>query len=245
MLSADGNKPTEKPGQRKRKGEGKKAAAQKRKTPQAAAQDQDLKPDQLQDAREAISATVTSTEDAVIVTAPGESSPLTVETAIEPVASIEESPVETLAVDSPYAVPETDSAAVISPEVSSTGLAAIDWTPAASPEAAPAPSTEPAPIPAREVVTSAPAETAAVSYQTIANAYGDITRRSFDQTTSFFEKFWGVRSFDKAFELQTEFAKQAYDSFVAEAQKIHDLHRELAKQRLQRWEGFVGMSKPR
>jgi hypothetical protein len=104
-------------------------------------------------------------------------------------------------------------------------------------EAAPVVSAEPAP--------SAAAETAAVDYQTIANAYGDLTRRSLDQTTSFLEKFWGVRSLDKVFELQSEFAKQAYDNFCAESQRIRDLHRELAKQRLERWEGFVGMTKAR
>ena len=48
-----------------------------------------------------------------------------------------------------------------------------------------------------------------------------------------------MRSLDKAFELQTEFAKQAYEGFVAESQKIRELHSELARQRLKRWEGVV------
>jgi hypothetical protein len=30
-----------------------------------------------------------------------------------------------------------------------------------------------------------------------------------------------------------------------ESQRIRELHHELTRQRLQRWEGFVGMSKPR
>ena len=78
------------------------------------------------------------------------------------------------------------------------------------------------------VVPVASAETVPVSYRTIANAYRNYTTQSLDQTMSFFEKLGGVRSLDKAFELQTKFAKQAYESFVAESQKIRELHSELA-----------------
>src|SRR5262249_8808490 len=143
------------------------------------------------------------------------------------------------AADSTSVIPEPVSATIVAAEMSPTDLAAIDW----SPDAITVPSEEPAA--SAEIVQSTAAETASLNYQIIANAYGDLTRRSFDQTTSFFEKFLGVRSFDKALELQTEFAKQAYDNFIAEAQRIRDLHRELSRQRLQRWEGFVGIAKPR
>lgn len=84
-----------------------------------------------------------------------------------------------------------------------------------------------------------PADAIPVSLQTIANAYGDYTRKSLDQTRYFFEKLTGVRSLDKAVEIQTEFAKQAYETFVAESQKIRELHSELAKQRLKRLERLV------
>jgi len=48
-----------------------------------------------------------------------------------------------------------------------------------------------------------------------------------------------VRSLDKAFEVQTEFAKQAFETFLAESRKIHELHSELARQRVVHLEGFV------
>src|ERR1700704_5241666 len=60
----------------------------------------------------------------------------------------------------------------------------------------------------------APANPASIDFQTIAMAYGNYTRKSFEQTKSFVEKLAGVRSLDKAIEIQTEFAKQAYDTFV-------------------------------
>jgi len=76
----------------------------------------------------------------------------------------------------------------------------------------------------------APASTASIDFQTIAVAYSDYTRKSFEQTRSFVEKLAGVRSLDKAIEIQTEFAKQAYETFVTESQRIHGLYSGLAKQ---------------
>jgi hypothetical protein len=67
-------------------------------------------------------------------------------------------------------------------------------------------------------------------FQAIANAYGDYTKKSFEDTKSFVEKLSGVKSLDKAIEIQTEFAKTAYETFVTESQKIGALYGELAKQ---------------
>jgi hypothetical protein len=89
------------------------------------------------------------------------------------------------------------------------------------------------------------AETSPVNFQTVANAYGDFSRKSLEQTRSFFEKLAGVRSLDKAFELQTEFAREAYETFVMESRRIGELHGQLAAQRLKRLEGLMArMSKP-
>jgi hypothetical protein len=80
---------------------------------------------------------------------------------------------------------------------------------------------------------------APVSLQTIANAYGDYTRKSFEQTRSYFDQLTGVRSLHKAVEIQTEFAKQACETFFAESRRIRELHNELAMQPLKRLEGLV------
>jgi hypothetical protein len=85
----------------------------------------------------------------------------------------------------------------------------------------------------------APADNFPVSIQTIANAYGDYTKKSLQDTRSFVEKLMDVRSLDKAIEIQTEFARQAYGTFVAESQKICELYSELAKQIFKPMEGFV------
>ena len=80
--------------------------------------------------------------------------------------------------------------------------------------------------------------------QAIASAYGDYTKKSFEDTKSFVEKLSGVKSLDKALEVQTEFAKSAYETFVAESQKIAGLYTDLAKQTFKPLEGMVAKFTP-
>jgi phasin family protein len=77
---------------------------------------------------------------------------------------------------------------------------------------------------------AAAAEGARVNFQSLANAYGDYTRKSLEQTRSFVEKLSGVRTIDKVMEAQAEFAKQSYENFVSGSQRICELQSELAKQ---------------
>lgn len=110
-----------------------------------------------------------------------------------------------------------------------------------SPEISPVTaSTDLAPVGTAPLPDPAPASTPApVSLQTIANAYGDFTRKSFEQTQSYFDQLTGVRSLHKVVEIQTEFAKQACETFFAETRKLRELHNELALQPLKRLEGLV------
>jgi phasin family protein len=80
--------------------------------------------------------------------------------------------------------------------------------------------------------------------QAIASAYGDYTKKSFEDTKSFVEKLSGVKSLDKVLEVQTEFAKSAYETFVAESQKIAGLYSDLAKQTYKPLEGLVAKFNP-
>ena len=88
---------------------------------------------------------------------------------------------------------------------------------------------------ATDIIPTVPAvsaEPVVASLATIANAYGAYTGKSVELTWSFLEKLAAVRSLDKAFEVQTEFAKQAFETFLAESRKIYELHGELARQRV-------------
>lgn len=114
---------------------------------------------------------------------------------------------------------------------------------AASPAVAVTAPTEPVPPQAPPVAEDIPAElppqgatkvdtTAPVGLQTIASAYRDYTRKSLEDARCYVEKLSGVRTFDKAMEVQTEFAKQAYETFAADSRRIRDLYGEYFKQTL-------------
>lgn len=80
--------------------------------------------------------------------------------------------------------------------------------------------------------------------QAIATAYGDYTKKSYEDTKSYVEKLSGVKSIDKALEVQTEYAKLAYESFVAESQKIAGLYSDMVKQAYKPLEGVVAKFTP-
>jgi hypothetical protein len=86
--------------------------------------------------------------------------------------------------------------------------------------------------------------TPSASFQAIVTAYGDYTKKSFEDTKAFVEKLSGVRSLDKAIEVQTEFAKTAYETFVTESQKIGALYGDLAKQSYKPFGGLVAKMTP-
>jgi hypothetical protein len=81
-------------------------------------------------------------------------------------------------------------------------------------------------------------------FQAIATAYGNYTKKSFEDTKLFVEKLSGAKSFDKAIEIQTEFAKTAYETFVTESQKITALYGDLAKLSSQPFGSFIAKLTP-
>ena len=76
-------------------------------------------------------------------------------------------------------------------------------------------------------------------FHAIATAYSDYTKKSFEDTRMFVEKLSGAKSVDKAIEIQTEFAKSAFETFMAESQKIGALYRDLAAQSYKPFGGFL------
>ena len=58
------------------------------------------------------------------------------------------------------------------------------------------------------------------SWQAIAAEMADYSKKVFEQGTAATEKLLGAKSFEKAVEVQTEYAKSSYEGFVAEATKL-------------------------
>ena len=65
--------------------------------------------------------------------------------------------------------------------------------------------------------------------QQIATEATDYSKKSFEASSGMMEKLMGVKSVEKAVELQTEFAKQSYESFVSQSTKFGELFTNLAK----------------
>jgi hypothetical protein len=80
--------------------------------------------------------------------------------------------------------------------------------------------------------------------QAIATVVGDYTKKSFEESNAFVGKLAGVKSLEKAMEVQTEYAKSAYESFIAESQKIGSMYTDLAKQAYKPFEGMVAKMTP-
>jgi len=66
--------------------------------------------------------------------------------------------------------------------------------------------------------------------QAIAVEVADYQKKAFEDGTAALEKLFGVKSLDKAIEVQTEYAKTAYEGFVSKANKIGELYVDLAKE---------------
>jgi len=79
--------------------------------------------------------------------------------------------------------------------------------------------------------------------QAIAVEVADYSKKAFEDSTAALEKMFGVKSLDKAIEVQTEYAKAAYEGFVAKASKIGELYADLAKETYKPFESM--MAKPK
>ena len=66
--------------------------------------------------------------------------------------------------------------------------------------------------------------------QEIATEVTDYSKKAFEDGTQAFEKLVGAKSLDQAFEIQTNFAKKAYDNYVAEFTKLSEMYIDLAKE---------------
>src|SRR3954470_24482007 len=78
--------------------------------------------------------------------------------------------------------------------------------------------------------------------QAIATAVADYSKKSFEDGSTVMEKLLGAKSLDKAIEIQTDYAKTAYEGFVAQATKISELYADLAKETFKPFEGYVAQT---
>ena len=80
--------------------------------------------------------------------------------------------------------------------------------------------------------------------QAIAAETADYSKKSFEEGSATIEKLLGARSFEKAVEIQTAYAKTAYEDFVAQATKLGELYADLAKETYRPFETLSKVTVP-
>jgi hypothetical protein len=66
-------------------------------------------------------------------------------------------------------------------------------------------------------------------FQAIAAETADYSRKSFEKGTQAFEQAAQAKSLDKVFEVQQGYAKEAYDAFIGQMNKIGEMYVAAAK----------------
>jgi len=81
-------------------------------------------------------------------------------------------------------------------------------------------------------------------WQAIATEFADYSKKSFEDGSAALEKLFGAKTLEKAIEVQSDYAKTAYEGFVAEATKLGELYTDLAKETYKPFEGLLAKVTP-
>jgi hypothetical protein len=77
---------------------------------------------------------------------------------------------------------------------------------------------------------SAAAAAVTKGWQSIAAETTDYSKKSFEKSRVLAEKLIAVKKLDEALQLQSDYAKSAYEDFLAEATKLGELYTSMAKE---------------
>jgi hypothetical protein len=81
--------------------------------------------------------------------------------------------------------------------------------------------------------------TAQKSVQAIVTEVADYSKKAFEQSSAVMEKLAGAKTLDKAVEIQSDYAKSAYEGFVSYASKLGELYTNLAKETVKPYETLI------
>ena len=66
-------------------------------------------------------------------------------------------------------------------------------------------------------------------FQAIAAEVTDYSKKAFEEGTRAFEQLIGAKSVEQAVEIQSQYAKKAYDNYIAEVSKLGEMYVGLAR----------------
>ena len=73
-------------------------------------------------------------------------------------------------------------------------------------------------------------------WQTLAVEMTEVSKKAFEANSSYVEQLLAVRTLDKAVEVQTDYARAAYQGLVAETSKVNGLVVDMAKEAVKPFE---------
>ena len=77
------------------------------------------------------------------------------------------------------------------------------------------------------------------SVQAIAVEMADYSKKAFEDGAAATERLLGVKSLEKAIEVQSDYFKTAYEGFVSQSTKLGELYAELAQEAYKPFESYV------
>lgn len=80
----------------------------------------------------------------------------------------------------------------------------------------------------------------AKGFQELATEAQDYSKKCYEDGAAMVEKFARAKSIDKAFEIQTEYAKASYETFIARATKMSEIYTGIAKEAYKSYEQTAG-----
>jgi phasin family protein len=82
-------------------------------------------------------------------------------------------------------------------------------------------------------------------FQAIAAKMTDYSKQAFEDATRAFEQLASAKSLESVFEIQSQYAKKAYDTWVAEASKLGEMYAAVARDAYKPVEQAVAKTAPK
>jgi phasin family protein len=82
-------------------------------------------------------------------------------------------------------------------------------------------------------------------FQAITAQVTDYSKKAFEDASRAFEQLVGSKSIEQAIEIQTQYAKKAYDTWVAEASKVSEIYVGMARDAYKPVEQAVAKRSPK
>ncbi|MDA4847768.1 phasin family protein [Hoeflea poritis] len=80
--------------------------------------------------------------------------------------------------------------------------------------------------------------------QTLTTEASDYSKKSYEENAAVIEQLFGAKTLEKAFEIQSEYAKNSYEGFVAQATKMSEIYADAARNAYKPYEAAVAAPAP-